>query len=649
VSIVLDVGGVKIEPSAGMALDACSPMRRVVVALFVLAACPGSQKPNFGNPPDGGSGSGSDAGTCTAIPTCSITIAYHGTGTNVSLRGDFAADGWTTGIAMTPAAGGGFEATIPANDEQVIVYKFVVDGTWMADPENARKSPDGYGAFNSVARVDCDNCPHPAAMDWRDAVIYFALIDRFNDGDPSNNSTVAGAEFPGQYQGGDFLGIKAKIDDGYFDQLGINTIWITSPLNNTWNAYKGSDGHMYSGYHGYWPKDATQIDTHFGSEADLKAMVATAHAHHIQVLIDYVMNHVTIDSPTYVQNTGWFWPDDNGSGGNCVCGQGCPTFNTVCWFDTFLPTFDMLNSDARRWSVGNAITWAKELGIDGFRLDAVKQVETVWFTDTRARANAELAWDQRFYMVGETFDGNRDLIKSYVNPDTMLDGQFDFPLRGNVLGTLLHRTGTMNDLKSFCDSNDTYYGNGSVMSTFLGNHDVPRAIEHALDTPMFDPWDGGKWAAWSGQPTLPDSPNPFQRLSVAYAFLFTSPGIPMIYYGDEYGMPGAGDPDNRHFMQWSGYTQNQTWLHDQIAALAKVRAAHASVRRGSRMTLALGTDTWTYKMTTSGDTVYVALNRGDSPQDSGLPAGSYVDLISGAQISVPVQLAPRSALVLAAQ
>ncbi len=627
-------------------------MRRLVPAVLalVLAACPGSQHPNLGGNPDGGSGSGSDGGgTCTAIPTCSTTITYHGTGTNVSLRGDFAADGWTTGVPMTPAPGGGFEATIPASDEQVIVYKFVVDGTWMADPENPRKSPDGYGAFNSVVRVDCDQCPHPAPFDWRDGVIYFALIDRFNDGDPSNNSTVAGAEFPGQYQGGDFAGIKQKIDDGYFDQLGINAIWITSPLNNTWNAYKGSDGHMYSGYHGYWPKDETQVDTHFGSEADLKAMIASAHAHKIQVLIDYVMNHVTIDSPTYIQNMGWFWPDDNGSGGNCVCGQGCPVFNTVCWFDTFLPTFDMLNSDARRWSVGNAITWAKELGIDGFRLDAVKQVETVWFTDTRARANAELAWDQRFYMVGETFDGNRDLIKSYVNPDTMLDGQFDFPLRGSVLGTLLHRSGTMSDLKTFCDSNDTYYGAGAVMSTFLGNHDVPRAIEHALDTPMFDPWDGGKWAAWSGQPSLPDSPNPFQRLSVAYAFLFTSPGIPMIYYGDEYGMPGAGDPDNRRFMQWSGYTQNQQWLHDQIAALAKLRAAHASVRRGSRTTLALGTDTWTYKMTSSGDTVYVALNRGDSSQDSGLPAGSYVDLISGAQVSAPVQLAPRSALVLSAQ
>ncbi|HEV7559591.1 MAG TPA: alpha-amylase family glycosyl hydrolase, partial [Kofleriaceae bacterium] len=533
-----------------------------------LAGCPGSQNPGRDSdagtsdaPPDGG------PATCaTAQPTCSATIKTHVAGTSIVLRGDFATDGWTTGIPMTPAAGGGFEATLPANDQQIIVYKLFVDGVWMADPDNPRKSPDGFGDFNSVVRIDCDHCPARPAIDWRDAVMYFIMIDRFADGDPSNNATVDGAEFPGQYQGGDFVGIQQKIDAGYFDQLGINTIWITSPLDNTHVSEVGSDGHRYSGYHGYWPKDATAIDSHFGTQAELKAMIDHAHQHGIQILVDYVMNHVTLDSPTYLANPSWFWPNDNGSGGNCVCGQGCPVFNTVCWFDTFLPTFNMLDGDARRWSVENAIQWAKDLGIDGFRLDAVKQVETVWFTDLRARVQGEVAWDQKFYMVGETFDGNRDLIKSYVNPDTMLDGQFDFPLRGQVLATLLHRNGQMSDLTNFVSSNDGYYGPGAVMSTFLGNHDVPRAIEHALDTPMFDPWDGGKSGAWTGQAVLPTTASPFERLFVAYAFLMTSPGIPMLYYGDDYGMPGAGDPDNRRFMQWSGYSASQQTLHDQIAA-----------------------------------------------------------------------------------
>jgi glycosidase len=167
---------------------------------------------------------------------------------------------------------------------------------------------------------------------------------------------------------------------------------------------------------------------------------------------------------------------------------------------------------------------------------------------------------------------------------------------------------------------------------------------------MFDPWDGGKENAWSGQPSLPTTSNPFQRLQVAYTLLFTMPGIPMIYYGDEIGMPGAGDPDNRRFMQWDAYTSDQTWLRDQITALAKLRAAHPATRRGTRTTIGVSTDVFVYKMTTAGDTVFVALNRGDTAQDAtNLAAGTYTDLVTGQTVSAPLQIPPRTGLVLAAQ
>src|SRR5439155_15423100 len=180
-----------------------------------------------------------------------------------------------TGVAMTPIAGG-FEATIPAADEQVVVYKFVVDGNWIADPDNARKSPDGYGSFNSVSRVDCDHCPARPPIDWRDAIMYFVMVDRFANGSTANDAPVAGVELPGQYQGGDFVGLKQKIDAGYFDSLGINTLWITSPLDNADNANPGADGHAYSGYHGYWPTNLDRAESKYGSEAELKAMVDAA-------------------------------------------------------------------------------------------------------------------------------------------------------------------------------------------------------------------------------------------------------------------------------------------------------------------------------------------------------------------------------------
>jgi glycosidase len=635
-----------------MTLDAHSVMRRLAVCVLVmLGGCPSSQHPGSGDDTPGDD-AGVDGGTtCEAKPTCSVTITYRGTGTNVELRGDFAANGWTTGIAMTKGTDGSFAATVPANDQQVVVYKLVVDGTWIADPENPRKSPDGFGAFNSVSRVDCDHCPPRPAFDWRDAVMYFVMVDRFNNGDPSNDAPVTGVESPGNYLGGDFVGLTQKIDEGYFESLGVNTLWITSPLDNADNANPGSDGHAYSGYHGYWPRDLTAAESKLGTEAELVKLVDTAHAHGIQVLIDYVMNHVHADSPTYAAHRDWFWPNDNGAGGNCVCGQGCNWDNDRlrCWFDAFLPDFNFQNSDARRFSVENAVSWAKRIGIDGFRLDAVKHIETSWLTDVRSRIQAEVAWDQRFYMVGETFDGSRDLIRSYVNPDTMLDGQFDFPLRGQILSNILRRDGQMGDLAGFLQSNDGFYGTGSVMSTFLGNHDVPRAIELAEDSPLFGAWDGGKDRAWVNRPSQPTSRNPYERLTVAYTLLLSLPGIPMLYYGDEVGMAGAGDPDNRRFMQWSSYTANQTFLRDRIAGLAKARAAHASLRRGTRTQLGVSADALVYKMTAPGDTVFVALNRGDAPQPAiNLPAGDYKDLVTGEAVHAPAVIPARTGLLLSA-
>ena len=109
----------------------------------------------------------------------------------------------------------------------------------------------------------------------------------------------------------------------------------------------------------------------------------------------------------------------------------------------------------------------------------------------------------------------------------------------------------------------------------------------------------------------------------------------MIYYGDEYGMAGAGDPDNRHFMQWAGYTADQTWLHDRArGAREDARPRTRRLRRGTRTTLSVGTDTFVYKMTTTGDTVFVALNRGDTAQPAtGLPAGTYDDLLGGPPVT----------------
>jgi glycosidase len=338
-----------------------------------------------------------------------------------------------------------------------------------------------------------------------------------------------------------------------------------------------------------------------------------------------------------------------------VCGGGCdwnPPEGLSCWFKPYLPDFNFKRDDARSWSVGNAIDWVTRTGIDGYRLDAVKHLETQWVIDLRARLRSEIESQtgNTFYLVGETFDGDRGLIGSYVEPNTKLDGQFDFPLRAKLARVILRRDGSMSELSDFLASNDTFYAPGSVMGTFLGNHDLPRAIHLAEDSPLWGEWDGGRERAWSNQPQLPSQRSAFERLAVAYAFLFTTRGLPLIYYGDEWGMAGAGDPDNRRFMQWSGHNPNQSYLRDRIARLAAIRTEHPALRRGVRTTLGTSNDAFVYEMNGDGERLIIALNRGDSSTAApSLPAGSYTDLITEQSVTSPLTLPARSAMILQPQ
>jgi glycosidase len=200
------------------------------------------------------------------------------------------------------------------------------------------------------------------------------------------------------------------------------------------------------------------------------------------------------------------------------------------------------------------------------------------------------------------------------------------------------------------DGNDDYYGSG-VMSTFIGNHDIPRAIHLAEDKPLWDnQWADGKDRAWDNKPGLPAGTSAFERLGLAFTILYTTRGAPLVYYGDEVGMPGAGDPDNRRTMQWANYSAGQSWLLQHIKDLGSIRAAHSALRRGSRKTLSSGPDTMAYELKDATETVYVALNRGDAAASvAGVPAGSYKDelggaMVDGGMVSVP----PRSALILVA-
>lgn len=628
------------------------PQRLVFLSCLALAgAC------STGPAADSDAGVGMDAGgaadagiECEA--TCTATFRYplQSGVTSVDIRGSFGPDPWGTGISFTQTADA-WVAELELRDGEFIEYKLVLNGNdWILDPGNASRLPDDTGNLNSVYQADC-GCRQDA-FDWRDGILYFVFLDRFNDGDSSNNAPVLNVPYEANYQGGDLVGLQQKVEEGYFEDLGVNVLWLTSPLDNADGSGLGIDGRDYSGYHGYWPRDLEAMESRVGTSAQMRALVDAAHARGIKVILDYAMNHVHDESPLYQQNPSWFWPNENGSGGNCVCGDGCSWEGEQgrrCWFRDYLPDFDFTQPEVRDWSVNNAIEWIKETGVDGYRLDAVKHIESSWIYNLRKRVREEVESlsGERFYMVGETFSPDVALISSYVDPLTQLDGQFDFPLRAELSRTILRRDGSLVDLANFLEFTSSSYHPNSVMSTFIGNHDLPRAIHIAEDTPMFGDWDSGQGRAWDNRPAQPTYKAPYERLALAFTFLMTSPGVPLIYYGDEIGLAGGGDPDNRRFMQWDGINTDQAWLKERLGKLGAIRRDELALRRGQLKVLGATADTFVYEMVHGSERVVVALNRSDvSKSPGGVPTASYTDLIEGGNATLPILLPPRSVAVL---
>jgi neopullulanase len=337
-------------------------------------------------------------------------------------------------------------------------------------------------------------------------------------------------------------------------------------------------------------------------------LIGKAHAKGMRVLVDLVGNHVHTDSPLWTlhKHDGWFNTPDN----PYVCGWDRPI---TCWFTPYLADLDYTNADALQTVMDHAVWLVQTFDIDGFRLDAVKHMVMDFTTALRKRMKNEITTTGiPFYMVGETFDGDKNLIASYVGPDK-LDGQFDFPLYFQVRDVLLSQSAGLDQLKGFVESNDGYYQgrwSGSLMSNFMGNHDVERALSYA----------GGDFA----------------RVRMTQTFLFTSPAIPLIFQGDDIGMEGGGDPFNRKMMVFTGLSSGQQETLNHLKKLGKFRLAHRAARYGVRTTLESNGTFWAYKLKDGADEVIVVLNRGGQATKTYATSlsGTVKDVVSGTTLTV---------------
>ncbi len=497
-------------------------------------------------------------------------------------------------------------------------------------------------------------------FDWQEAVLYFAFTDRFRNGDPSNDAPVPGVDPRANYRGGDFAGITQAIEDGYFDKLGVRAIWL-SPVNaNPGGGWPGKHGRTYTGYHGYWPSEPRTTQPRFGRLEELQALTRAAHARGIRVLTDLVTNHTHEEHPYYVDRKldGWF-----NTVGSCVCGDlGCDWDGRRldCWFTRYLPDLNWRSTAVVDQMTEDALFWLKEADLDGFRLDAVKHFDRAGARTLGGRLNeisARTGID--YYLVGETFTGTegRPLISEYIAPYE-LDGQFDFPLYWPLLEAFA-RGGSLETVDEAVKQNEEFYAPEVLNSPFIGNHDVPRFISQAAGQVEEDS-EGQAWG--NTPPEHVESEEAFRRTRDALTFVLTMPGVPLVYYGDEIGLPGAGDPDNRRLMRFGdSLSSRESALLAHVQKVGQARRANRGLRYGARYTLQIDRDLLVYQRDDASGTdgAITAIHRGEEALSlrvqlkgrlSSADGQKMRDVISGAEavithgtLTLPLQ--PRSAAV----
>jgi len=448
-------------------------------------------------------------------------------------------------------------------------------------------------------------------FDWSDAFIYQIVVDRFRSGDGALDAD-AGITMR---MGGDWAGVVTAINEGFFDRLGVNALWISPAVTNADGAWPGFDGRSYESYHGYWPVAAREAEPRFGGEAGLDALVTAAHARGIRVILDIVPNHVHSDHPWFTEHPGWF----NSPDGDCVCGRDCSWAADIeyCWFTEYLPDLDWGQRDVLETVLGDVAWWLSRFDFDGLRVDAVPMMPRLVTRHLRDTVNRTFAASApHVHLVGETFTGSagHDQIRWYLGPYG-LSGQFEFPLMWTLRSVVGQGNGTMADLlDEVDDSAASWAGSGAVMSPLVGNHDVPRFVTVAVG-------DGNDPLL---PPPQPATPEPYRRAAIALAFMLTQPGAPVLYQGDEIGLAGGGDPDNRRPMpDQSTWNVHQQWLFGQVSQLGRLRSGIDAFRHGSRTDLARAGDHIVYRMNGPVDAAVVALNRGAAPVRVQIPAGGW--------------------------
>ncbi len=453
-------------------------------------------------------------------------------------------------------------------------------------------------------------------ISFHDQIIYSIMIDRFYDSDKSNDKPVIqkGLSFKANYQGGDLQGIIDKINSGYFDSLGVNTLWISPVVDNPDSAYKDvvPPYRYFTGYHGYWPLHSSKVEEHFGTMTLLKKLVSDAHKHGLKILLDYVAHHVFIQNPLYKKNRDWFGVLDLPDGRKNL--QLWDEYRLTTWFEPYLPTFNYQGSIAARDAMtDNAIWWLKQTDADGFRHDAVKHIPNVfWRLLTRKiKKEIEIPDKKNLFQIGETF-GSYQLVSSYVN-NGQLNAQFNFNLYDVAIPTFIRPDASFINLDNELHKSFATFGVNNLMGNIMDSHDKVRFMAYADGDISLDASDAAE-IGWTNPPEV-NHKSSYKKLKLYLSYLLTIPGIPVIDYGDEIGMTGAADPDNRRMMRFgSRLTTPEKETLSDVSKIIKIRDNNSALRYGDFETIIADTNLYVYMRSDLNERILVALNKGSKPE-----------------------------------
>ena len=443
-------------------------------------------------------------------------------------------------------------------------------------------------------------------FDWDEAVIYFAVTDRFFDGDASNNDAYGvgdyntGEKGGSSYHGGDFAGLNQKLD--YLKDLGVNTIWITPIVENiTEDQHDNKTDTATYGYHGYWASDFTKLNKHLGTEQQFKALLDAAHSKGMKIMVDVVLNHAGYGTEKYFNS---ILTDADGNSISMIRDSN----NTISGDDKYdslsdLPDFVTENKAVTDQLVTWQTEWMSKYSIDYYRVDTVKHVET---TTWEAFKNSLTKVNPDFKMIGEYSGAGYANNAGELGTGSM-DALLDFDFNDFAQKFV---TGDISGVESSLQKRNGAINNTATMGSFLSSHD-----EDSLQYKLVN------------ESKLSDE-EAYNLMKVAATLQITAKGQPVLYYGEEIGQGGANNwpyQTNRRDFDWTELEKQKTdsnSIYNHYKTMLAIRNAYTDVfARGNRSTVAVS-DADGYEVISrsyGNSTLYVGMNVKEAEKEVVIP------------------------------